>query len=270
MNVKRIVSGLVLFPFVAIILIFGNKYVVDIVISLIAIMSLHEFYKAFKVSEKANPISIIGYVIAAMMSLIHVVPIDWVLKAVGLLLPITILTLFLIVIFSNLKINIKDICVTFFGICYIAIFLMFIPIIRENLPNGEFLIWYVFFTAWGTDIFAYVVGKLIGKHHFTEISPKKTIEGCIGGVLGAILLTSLYTLACQFIFEIHFNYGVMVAICLVLSILSQIGDLAASSIKRYTGIKDFSNLIPGHGGMLDRIDSIIFIAPFAYFLFMLI
>ncbi|MCI9177980.1 MAG: phosphatidate cytidylyltransferase [Clostridia bacterium] len=185
-------------------------------------------------------------------------------------MPISIIVLFLYVISTNLKRNIQDIAITFFGIFYIVIFLMYISVIREDLKNGAFLIWYVFFTAWGTDIFAYIVGKWIGKHHFTQISPNKTIEGCIGGVFGAILLTTIYTATCQFIFHIEFNYLIMGIICFVLSLLSQIGDLAASSIKRYTGIKDFSNLIPGHGGMLDRIDSIIFIAPFAYFLFMLI
>lgn len=270
MNVKRIVSGLILFPLVAIILILGNKYIVDIVISLIAIMSIHEFYKAFRTGGKANPISWIGYVVASLGSLIHVVPINWVLKALGLLLPITILTLFSIVVFSNLKTNIKDIAITLFGICYVVIFLIFIPIIHENLPNGKFLIWYLCFAAWGTDVFAYAIGKLIGKHHFTEISPNKTIEGCVGGLLGAVTLCTLYTVACQHIFNITFNYANMIIISLLLSIISQIGDLAASTIKRYTGIKDFSNLIPGHGGMLDRIDSIIFIAPFAYFLFLLI
>ena len=147
---------------------------------------------------------------------------------------------------------------------------MFISIIHENLNNGKFLIWYVFFSAWGTDIFAYFIGRKFGKHHFTEISPNKTIEGCIGGIFGAILLTTLYTIACNYIFNIHFSYIVMGVICVILSLISQLGDLAASTIKRYTGIKDFSNLIPGHGGMLDRIDSIVFIAPFAYFLFMII
>ncbi len=269
MNVKRVVSGLVLFPLVAILLVFGNKYVVDVAISIIAIMSLHEFYKAFRTGEKAKPIDWIGYLAAGMISLIHVVPISLILKTIGLLLPVSILILFLHVIITNLKYDIKDITVTFFGICYIVIFLMFIPIIHENLPNGKFLIWYVFFTAWGTDIFAYIVGKLFGKHHFTQISPNKTVEGCIGGVFGALLLVTLYTIACKNIFNVEFQYTTVIIITLILSLLSQIGDLAASSIKRYTGIKDFSNLIPGHGGMLDRIDSIIFIAPFAYFLFML-
>ncbi len=270
MNVKRVVSGLTLFPIVVILLVFGNKYVVDIAISIIAIMSLHEFYKAFRTGNKANPIDWIGYLAAAMISIIHVVPSSWILKTIGILLPTSILLLFLHVIITNLKIDIKDIAVTFLGIFYIVIFLMFISIIHENLENGKFLIWYAFFTAWGTDIFAYFVGKKFGKHHFTEISPNKTIEGCIGGIIGAILLTTLYTIACNYIFNVQFPYAIIIVITFVLSLISQIGDLAASSIKRYTGIKDFSNLIPGHGGMLDRIDSIIFIAPFAYFLFMML
>lgn len=270
MNVKRVLSGVILFPLVAILLIFGNQYIVDIAIAAISVLSIHEFYKAFKTSKKANPVSWLGYLAGAMIALIHVLPITWVLKTIGVLLPISILVLFLYVIITNLKINIQDIAITFFGIFYVVIFLMFIPIIRENLPNGKLLIWYVFFTAWGTDIFAYVVGKTLGKRHYTQISPNKTIEGCLGGIVGAVVLTTIYTACCQFIFKVQFNYIAMMFICLLLSIVSQIGDLAASSIKRYTGIKDFSNLIPGHGGMLDRIDSIIFIAPFAYFLFMML
>lgn len=270
MNTKRVVSGLVLFPVVAAILILGNKYIVDIVISIIAIMSLHEFYKAFRISKKANPISWIGYTAAAAICFIHVVPIENILKIIGIILPSSILVLFLYTIITKLKINIIDIAVTFFGIFYIVIFLMFISIIHANLPNGKFLVWYMFFSAWGTDIFAYVVGKSIGKRHFTEISPNKTLEGCFGGILGAVMLVSLYTVACHSIFYVNFNYITMIGISIILSILSQIGDLAASSVKRYTGIKDFSNLIPGHGGMLDRIDSVVFIAPFAYFLFLLI
>lgn len=270
MNVTRLLSGLILFPIVAIILIFGNNYVVDIAISIIAIMSLHEFYKAFRHGKKANPVSWIGYFAAILICFIHVVPISWILKIIGALLPITFLILFLYAIITNLRINIIDIAVTFFGICYIVVFLMFISIIRENLTNGKFLIWFLFFSAWGTDIFAYVIGKNFGKHYFTKISPHKTIEGCIGGIIGAIALTMLYTWACQAIFHVEFNCFYVAIITMALSILSQIGDLAASSVKRYTGIKDFSNLIPGHGGMLDRIDSIVFIAPFAYFLFMLL
>ncbi len=270
MNVKRLVSGLVLFPIVAIVLVFGNQYIVDVAIAIIAIMSLHEFYKAFRTSGKANPIGWLGYLSAALISLIHVIPITWTVKTIGLILPIAILILFLYVIITKLKVNITDIAVTLFGIFYIVIFLMYIPIIREDLPNGKILVWFVLFAAWGTDIFAYLIGKNFGKHHFTEISPNKTIEGCVGGIVGGIILLTGYAAICQLAFGVEYNYFYVVVIALVLSILSQIGDLAASAIKRYTGIKDFSHLIPGHGGMLDRIDSIVFIAPFAYFLLMLL
>lgn len=181
MNVKRFLSGIILFPIVAVIVIFGNKYVVDIAVSIVAILSIHEFYKAFTTSGKAQPICWIGYVAAAMIALIHIVPMNLVLKTIGALLPASMLVLFAHVIATNGKRTIQDIAITFFGIFYVVIFLMFIPIIRENIPNGKIIIWFVFFSAWGTDIFAYLIGKHFGKHHFTEISPNKTIEGCIAG-----------------------------------------------------------------------------------------
>ena len=168
-----------------------------------------------------------------------------------------------------MKYNIKDIAITFFGICYIVIFLMFIPIIRE-MPNGKILIWYVIIAAWGTDIFAYCIGRKFGKHKFSKVSPNKSIEGCIAGTVGAVICMLIYTAICNNVWNMNINYILISIIGVVLSLVGQIGDFAASSIKRYTGIKDFSNLIPGHGGMLDRIDSVIFIAPFAYFLLMLI
>ena len=143
------------------------------------------------------------------------------------------------------------------------------PIIRAA-ENGVFLIWYVMFASWGTDIFAYVCGKLIGKHKFSKISPNKTIEGCVGGTIGAVIMILIYTVIINNLCGMNINYILVATIGIILSLLSQMGDFAASSIKRFTGIKDYSNLIPGHGGMLDRIDSIIFIAPFAYFLLVLI
>lgn len=270
MNIKRFLSAIILFPIVAAILILGNKYVVDITVAIIAIMSIHEFYKAFHTSKKANPINWIGYLAAGMISIIHLVPMHLVLKTIALLIPVSILVLFCYVIITNGKRTVQDIAITFFGVFYIAIFLMFIPIIHENLPNGKLLIWFIFFSAWGTDIFAYAFGKTLGKHHFTEISPNKTIEGCIGGTIGAVVTVVIYAVVCNSVFSTQFNYGIVVLVGALLSLIGQIGDLAASTIKRYTGIKDFSNLIPGHGGMLDRIDSVIFIAPFAYFLLALL
>ncbi len=268
MNYKRILSGVILFPIMAVIFIFGNTYFVDILVSIIAIISLHEFYKAFK--TKAKTVEAVGYLFALMLAIIHIIPIEIILKVIPAIIPITILVLFLKIILSNMETNIKDISITFFGICYIVIFMIFIPLIRENLVNGKIIIWYVFITAWGTDTFAYAIGKKLGKHKFTKVSPNKTIEGCIGGIVGSVILSLIYTIICNKIWNLQINYIYISIVSIILSIIGQIGDLAESSIKRYTEIKDSGNLIPGHGGMLDRIDSVLFIAPFAYFLLSLI
>ena len=270
MNIKRIVSGVVLFPILAVILIYADKYSVSVFISIVAIMSLHEFYNAFKGSGKANPIQWIGYVTAGLICFIHLIPSEYVLPCITLIILINILALFAQVVVTTMKRNITDIAISLFGVCYIVFFLAFAPLIRDNLENGKILIWFVFFAAWGTDIFAYFIGKNFGKHKFTELSPKKSIEGCIGGILGAIVLVLGYTAVCNEVFNIEINYLYAFGISIFLSVISQMGDLAASSVKRHCNIKDYSNLIPGHGGILDRIDSVIFILPFAYFLLSLI
>lgn len=268
MDIKRIISGIILFPLFALLLIFGNKYLVDVFISLVAIMSIHEFYKAFK--GKAKPIQWTGYVTAGLICFIHLIPNEYILPAITLIILLNMLVLFAQVVATSMKYNIMDIAISLFGICYIVFCLMFAPLIRDSLENGRILIWYVFFIAWGTDIFAYFVGRKIGKHKFTDISPNKSVEGCVAGILGSIIAVMIYTVICNFVWHTNINYLFAFGISVFLSIISQIGDLAASSVKRSCKIKDFSNLIPGHGGLLDRIDSVIFILPFAYFLLSII
>lgn len=269
MNYKRILSILVLFPITAAILIFGNEYLVDVCISIIAIMSLYEYFNSFKKGKETQSIRIIAYIMAALISLIHVIPSEYISEIVVIIIPISILILFSQIIATDMKYNIKDISISFFSIGYIVIFIMFIPLIR-GMTNGKILIWYPFLVAWGTDTFSFLIGRKWGKHKFTTISPNKTIEGCLGGIIGSIIFIMLYTFICNRCFEININYIYIIIVGIILSLVGQLGDLAASSIKRYTQIKDFSNLIPGHGGILDRIDSVIFIAPFAYFLLMLL
>ena len=267
MDIKRITSALLGLPLVVLILVFGNKYVVDIAFAIVAAMSLHEYFNAFK--EKANPVIWIGYVASALIAFIHIIPLEHAITIVSVLIPLAIAVLFLQVILTNMKTNVRDIAITFFGICYISLFLMFVPLIN-GLENGKLLVWYIFTCAWGTDIFAYIFGKWIGKHKFSKISPNKSIEGCVSGIIGAILLSLLATYIFNSFFGMEFSYISTIIISIILSVVGQIGDFAASSIKRYVGIKDFSNLIPGHGGMLDRLDSVIFIAPFAYMLLRLL
>ena len=267
MKAKRYLTGLIGFPIVALILIFGNKYVIDVFFAAIAAISMYEYNHALKL--QAKPVQWLGYVACCLIGLIHILPVEFLITIIGITLPVSILILFLHSIFSNNKINIIDISLTLFGICYIVLFLLFIPVLMSG-ENGKLYIWYIIFPAWGTDSFAYIIGSKIGKHKFTEISPKKSIEGCVAGTLGSLLFVIPYTIYLNVGRGMSINYLAIAAICLILSLIGQIGDLSASTIKRYAGVKDFGNLFPGHGGMLDRIDSVLFIAPFAYFLLLLI
>ena len=219
--------------------------------------------------EKQNQCIGFGYLACFLISLIHIVPRQYIVITIGVLVPTSILLLFIQVIISNMKTTIKDIAITFFGICYIPLFLMYMPLLMCS-ENGKLLVWYIIISAWGTDIFAFIVGRTIGKHTFSKISPNKSIEGCLGGTIGATTLTLIYTFIINTCLGMNINYLYIGAISILLSIIGQIGDFSASSIKRYVGIKDFSNLLPGHGGMLDRIDSLIFITPFAYFLLLFV
>lgn len=267
MKIDRIITGLVGFPIVAAVLIFGNIYLIDITFAIVAILSIHEYFSAFK--NKAKPVAWLGYVCCALIAFVHAIPKTYILTVIGVLIPVVLLILFLQIIITNMKTTVVDAAITFFGISYIALFILFIPLLMAN-ENGKLLIWYVMFAAWGTDTFAYIVGMKFGKHKFSPISPKKSIEGCIGGTLAAVAIVLGYTWIINTYFGMSIDYIYIGIVGLVLSLIGQIGDFSASSIKRYVEIKDFSNLFPGHGGMLDRIDSVIFIAPFAYFLLMMI
>ena len=260
---KRMFSILLGFPLVIIILVFGNKYIIDVAFSIIAVMSIYEFYHAF--SKKAKPVKWVGYLVAALISFIHIIPNEYISGLIILAIPTVFLILFLQLVLTNMKTTFYDVCITLFGIIYIIGFVIFIPII-VGLEHGKLLVWYVLFSSWGTDVFAYCVGKLIGKHKFSTVSPNKSVEGCIGGVIGAIIFMLGYTFFLNQFMGMNYSYIYILIISVILSIIGQVGDFAASAIKRYTEIKDYGNIIPGHGGMLDRIDSLMFVAPFAYVL----
>ena len=264
MNVKRILSGMFGLPIVVAILVLGNKYVVDAILAIIAVVSIHEYMKC--VDTKVNPVKWVGYVFAALIAFIHVIPIANLGQYVGFDLIMIVVLLFLIVKLSELKTNIIDISVTLFGVIYIVGFISYISILYGLDEIGKYYVWYIFAASWGSDVLAYCIGKRFGKHKFSKISPNKSLEGCIAGAIGGTICTLGYTVALNMFFGMDINYLTIGLIGLILSIIGQLGDFSASSIKRYAEVKDFSNLIPGHGGMIDRIDSVIFIAPFTYYL----
>ncbi len=134
--------------------------------------------------------------------------------------------------------------------------------------DGVYLLLFALFAGWMTDIFAYFVGSKLGKHKLCpKISPKKSVEGAIGGIAGAILLNVLLLFVFKKFFfdgETGLSYIAVIVLSVVLSVISMFGDLAASTIKRNFGIKDFGKLLPGHGGIMDRFDSVLFVLPVLY------
>ncbi|MDO4661968.1 MAG: phosphatidate cytidylyltransferase [Tissierellia bacterium] len=153
-----------------------------------------------------------------------------------------------------------DLAVMFFSLLYVS-FLMS-HMLRFNSTKYH---WLLYIYAWGTDTFAYLVGSKIGKHKIelvSHISPNKTLEGSIGGVVGCLILALIYNAYAN----LGINVFLLILFTIVCSILSQIGDLIASFIKRKANVKDYGNLIMGHGGILDRFDSMLFISPIVYFI----
>lgn len=135
------------------------------------------------------------------------------------------------------------------------------------LEDGAVAVWLIFLSSWGCDTCAYCAGMLLGKHKMApKLSPKKSVEGGIGGIVGAALLGAIFAVAANKITGAGVNPAQYAVICGVGGMISQIGDLAASAIKRNHDIKDYGKLIPGHGGILDRFDSVIFTAPIIYYL----
>lgn len=222
------------------------------------------------IGHKFKPVPWVGYLSATAIAFLHVIPREYLLKYLGLAILSLIAILFMHVVFSDMKINFADIAMTIFGIIYIVGFISFIALtygLEENGENiGKFYIVLLLLATWGSDILAYFVGRYLGKYTFSKISPNKHIEGCIAGAIGGILLVVLASAIFNNFFGLDINYGLITLIALIITILGQIGDFAASCIKRYIGVKDFSKLLPGHGGIIDRFDSVIFAAPFAYYL----
>ena len=268
MDIKRLMSTLLGFPLVVIVLTVGNKYVVDIFLAVVALVAMQEYFNA--ISKKCKPIKWIGYLSCLFIGLIHIIPTYLQISQLLMMaVPTIILILFAQVIFTNMKTTFKDISYTFFGMVYVIGCIAFLALLR-GVDNGRILVWYAIIAAWGTDIFAYLIGKKFGKHKLNKVSPKKSMEGAVAGTIGAIVIAILYTVTMNNIYNLEYSYLFVIISTIILSIIGQIGDFAASSIKRYVDVKDYSNLIPGHGGMLDRIDSLMFLAPFAYILFSII
>ncbi len=267
MFVTRLISGIVLVIIALLTMSFGGMPLAGILLA-ISLVAYRELAKALKVAtddKKLNLLEIIGCigVVAYYAGIVF--------SDVKEILLMCIVGVFMAIMFVYVitfpKYKAEQVVAAFFAFMYAPVMLSFVYLTRM-CPQGIYMVWMILISSWGCDTCAYAVGKLIGKHKiFPVLSPKKSLEGCIGGVLGTALLGGLYG---------HFfvgnvfpeqNVGFTIAfICAVGAVMSMVGDLAASAIKRNNDIKDYGRLIPGHGGIMDRFDSMIVTAPMIYFL----
>ena len=242
---SRYLGALIIAPFI--LFVFLGGIWLKAFTFVISILGLYEFYKALK-EKDFSPIPMFGY---GLLLLYYILGIDLnKIMYIFILLSILLMTLPII----NLKYTFIDISISVLGFLYVGILFSFIPMVSDKV-NGEYLVWLIFIGSWMADTLAYYSGKYLGnKKLCPDVSPNKTIAGSIGGFVGSIIGCGIYGyLVPTNMPLIHFI--LIGALC---GIMGQFGDLVASSIKRYVGIKDYSNLIPGHGGILDRFDSILF------------
>ena len=257
----RLLSGIVLVA-VALLTIISGGYVLFFTLLGISLIGMQELYKVMKVREDHfNALEIAGY----FGAVIYYVLMSLDFEKYGMMGVIISFMMFMFVyVFTYPKFKAEQVMPAFFAVVYVGVMLSYVYQTRM-LDGGKFHVWLIFLCSWGCDTCAYCVGVLFGKHKMAPVlSPKKSVEGAVGGVVGAILLGIIYAAATK---------GGMVEyaiICGVGALISMVGDLAASAIKRNQGIKDYGKLIPGHGGILDRFDSVIFTAPIIYFLSVLL
>jgi phosphatidate cytidylyltransferase len=232
-------------------------------ISLIGMMELYRIY-GFHKSE----LGIMGYICAILFDVAVYFNYDLAAQIISVLAIMVILALY---VFEFPKYDSKQIMAAYFGFIYVAVMLSYVFRIRA-MQDGILLIWLVFICSWINDTCAYAVGILIGKHKMTpKLSPKKSYEGAVGGIAGTAIVAAIYGYVFRNSFTIISNPPVTFAIaCSCGAFISIIGDLAASAIKRNSGVKDYGRLIPGHGGILDRFDSMIMVAPIIYWFILLL
>ncbi len=258
----RLISGIVLVILALAVIITGGPllYGVTLIISLIG---MHELYRAAGVEDKGafSPLACAGYLGAVLYYAAILIP--------GFekfnLMAVTggVIAVMAVYVFTYPRYVSNQVMTACTGIVYVAVMLSCIYLTRQ-LPKGAFTVWLIFICSWGCDTCAYCAGMLLGKHKMAPIlSPKKSVEGAVGGVIGAVLLGIIYAAVTGRytgqapIWEYALISGVG-------ALISMVGDLAASAVKRNHDIKDYGNLIPGHGGILDRFDSVIFTAPVIY------
>ena len=271
----RLLSGIVLVIILAAALILGGNilWCFTLFISLVGLVELNRVLK-----NQKNILGMLSYAICIIFyiclmlgenKLCNIVAENNYFEIISLMYLILLMAVY---VFTFPKYKAYDIWLSFFGFFYVSVMLSFIYKIRMVEEYGQYLVWLVFICSWVCDTSAYCVGMLLGKHKLApKLSPKKSIEGSICGIAGSAIVGAVYGYALRESMTTNISPILLFALIGAIgAVLSQIGDLAASAIKRNYEIKDYGKIIPGHGGILDRFDSVIFTAPVIYFLFVVL
>ena len=277
----RIITGVVSIGLFVPICIFSDTMVFPIAIGLLCFIGVYEMSKCLGIDKKyflSVPMYLAALVIPMLRHDGYVVLINtnqfYMSLTLVVFFGLLIYTLAYVMLNKN-RVKVSE-ALTFYAMsiyvigCFASMVLVrYSPanLAADGYVDGVYVYLLAFIGAWVCDTFAYFVGKFFGKHKLIpEISPKKTIEGSIGGIVFTVGAFALYALIVNNVFEQQLSYVKLCIIGLVLSIVSQIGDLIASTVKRQYNLKDYGNLFPGHGGVLDRFDSVMLTAPTLFIL----
>lgn len=267
----RLISGIALVAAALAVIVYGG-YVLAGVLFVISLVGYYELMRACKLTAGGKAVSsleAVGFAAVAGYYAVMVWSGDGILLLLALVLALV--ALMFVYVFGYPKYHARQIMEAFFCIVYAPVMLSCIYLTRQ-LNYGSYIVWLIFISSWICDTCAYCVGMLFGKHKMVpRLSPKKSIEGAVGGIAGAVIVGALYGYFLEN--RLAGDQELIVIFALiggVGSVIAQVGDLAASAIKRNHDIKDYGRLIPGHGGIMDRFDSVIFTAPMIYLLAVLL
>jgi phosphatidate cytidylyltransferase len=259
---ERTISSVIIISVALLAVILSEYIVYPIALALLGIIALFEVLRVVGVNNKPM-IAIPAYLFAIAFPvgayfLTESSAIFFLLAIAGGMF-VYLLLLMGVSVFSKGKTSFVCISEAFVAVVYITVSMTSLSLLRYfDRECGVWMVVLAFMIAWATDTFAFATGKLFGKHKLIpEISPKKTIEGSVGGVVVCIIFCFVYGFGLDLIFEnITVDYLVLGLCALILSLVSQLGDLIASLLKREHGVKDYGTIFPGHGGVMDRFDSV--------------
>lgn len=276
----RVLFGVVGFVFVLLALYVFPSIVLEIAVAALCVLATYEVLGSTKLVHNRLEL-LLCLLVALGLAIGHfdILPLDLQDVVQGLIFVLLIGSFAIELKFHD-SMNVSQVSWGFFGallVPYLMLSLLriyqmdFRPIGQTDLRAGQFLVLLPLLAAWGADTCALFAGMFFGKHKLAPVvSPKKTVEGAIGGVIGGAVLVLLVALLMNATLGLKMPLWSAVVLGAVGAVLGEIGDLSFSVIKRQTGIKDYGHIFPGHGGVLDRFDSVLFVAPFAEILFRII